>query len=293
MKWLPKCLKSTMPYSVIVIDNGSTDGTTDYILSNYPNVNILRQKKNIGFGQANNIGISYALKEGADYVFLLNQDAYLQKGSLDKLVQRHKNNKDYGILSPIHLNGTGTRLDVGFSNYVNYAGDIDFYSNYILDNSTKPIYNLPFVNAAGWLVSRECLKNIGGFDPIFFHYGEDVNFCQRVIYHGFKIGIVPDAKIFHDRENRNKKIVINGSEEHFKILERDLKIKLANLNLPWTNEFENLIVKRKKGVLNSLLKLKLNEVLLFQKEIFILQRLKRKIQISRKINVLRNYNYLN
>ena len=88
MKWLPKCLKSTMPYSVIVIDNGSTDGTTDYILSNYPNVNILRQKKNIGFGQANNIGISYALKEGADYVFLLNQDAYLQKGSFDKLVQR-------------------------------------------------------------------------------------------------------------------------------------------------------------------------------------------------------------
>lgn len=293
MKWLPKCLKSTKPYSIIVVDNNSTDGTTDFIKSNHPDIIVRRQKKNRGFGQANNIGISMALNNGADYVFLLNQDAYLEKGCLDKLIQTHKNNKDYGILSPTHLNGSGTRLDVGFLNYVNYAGDIDFYSKYILSNSAKLIYDLPFVNAAGWLVSRECLKNIGGFDPIFFHYGEDVNFCQRVIYHGLKIGIVPDAKIFHDRENRNNKVVISESEEHFKIMERELKIKLANINRPWNDELANLILKRKEEWLNSLLKLKLNKVLLFQKEIILLQRLKREIQTSRKINMLRNYNYLN
>ena len=85
MPWLSKCLESTKPYAIVVVDNNATDGTVSYIKENYPLITILPQKENLGFGQANNIGMSYALKQGADYVFLLNQDAYLEN-DLFKLV---------------------------------------------------------------------------------------------------------------------------------------------------------------------------------------------------------------
>jgi GT2 family glycosyltransferase len=58
---------------------------------------------------------------------------------------------------------------------------------------------VPFVNAATWLVSKECFQKTGYFEPIFNHYGEDRNFCDRVHYHKFKIGIVKNASICHDR----------------------------------------------------------------------------------------------
>src|SRR5690554_4017590 len=118
MQWLPKCLDSCKKYSVTIVDNGSTDGTLNFIETNHPNITLLKQDKNLGFGQGNNLGIRQALDRGAAYVFLLNQDAYLQEGCIETLLALHKKNPEYGILSPIHLNGKGNRLDRNFSNYL-------------------------------------------------------------------------------------------------------------------------------------------------------------------------------
>ena len=77
MKWIDKCLNSVLNQGeVVVVDNNSCDGTVDYIRMNFSLVKILSQTTNYGFGTANNIGISYAMKKGADAVFLLNQDAF-------------------------------------------------------------------------------------------------------------------------------------------------------------------------------------------------------------------------
>ena len=205
MKWLPKCLESTKPFPVIIVDNNSTDGTVAYIQSNYPDIILLPQEVNLGFGIANNIGISYALNEDADYVFLLNQDSYLVKNCIQQMISLMNNKAEFGILSPIHLNGDGTKLDENFSSYLTYSRNSDFYSDYVLNKKKKEIYEVPFVNAAGWLLSKKLLQEVGGFDPIFFHYGEDDNYCQRANYHGFKIGVIPDSFLLHDRENRSEK----------------------------------------------------------------------------------------
>jgi len=66
----------------------------------------------------------------------------------------------------------------------------------------KDIYTVDFVNAAAWLLPCTILKIVGGFDPIFFHYGEDDNYMQRVIYHGFKIGVCAKVTVCHDVEFR-------------------------------------------------------------------------------------------
>src|SRR5690554_3220414 len=126
--WLSACLKSCGNYPVIVVDNASTDDTVSFIETNYPHVILLKQATNLGFGQANNVGIRYALNHGAEHVFLLNQDAYLVEDALEQLLRFQQSHTDYGILSPIHLTGNQQKLDRNFSNYMLKENTGQFYS---------------------------------------------------------------------------------------------------------------------------------------------------------------------
>jgi len=230
MPWLDACLRSCTNHPVIVIDNASTDETVSFIETHYPNVILLKQTVNLGFGQANNIGIRYALNHGADHVFLLNQDAYLVDSVLDKLITFQKEHPEYGILSPIHITGDKQKLDKNFSNYMlrEYTGG--FYSDFVLKNDIAPVYQVPFVNAAAWLISKKCLETVGGFDPLFFHYGEDDNYCQRVLFHGFKIGVLPKTYIIHDRTDRPSSKVLPWTEFYFELQVRRYKLNFSNVN---------------------------------------------------------------
>jgi len=219
MKWIKDCLNSVLdssiPVSIIVIDNCSTDGTVEFIKSNFHQALLIDQKENLGFGRANNIGLSIALKESADYVFLLNQDAFLEKNTIEELIKVAQKNTEYGILSPIHKNGNGTELDQSFCHYVGKPSGLNFVSDFVLDNAKKDVYSVPMINAAAWLIPRITLETVGGFDPSFFLYGEDDNYCQRVLYHNFKIGIVPIVFIKHDSQNNYTKPMVKGSEKYY------------------------------------------------------------------------------
>jgi len=204
-KWIEICfnslLNSSIPLNIIVIDNGSSDGTTEIICNNYPSIELIKANKNLGFGKANNIGIKKAYHEGADYIFLLNQDAWIEPDTIDTLISVAKKNPEYGILSPIHLNGVGTAYDYGFFNYITSNKN----SNFLFDLYTcekkglNDVYQIEFVNAAFWLLPRKTIETVGGFNPFFFHYGEDRDFGIRCIYFKFKVGIVPAVKGYHDR----------------------------------------------------------------------------------------------
>ena len=203
MQWYDRCLgslrESDLHVSVVIVDNASTDGTIDFIETNYPEVHLVKSDVNLGFAKANNIGIKYAMDCGAEYVFLLNQDAWIGKKTLLILLETFTNNEGVGIASPIHLNGQATSLDVGFSEYMNAKFLSDSYMGNI-----GPYYEVPFVNAAAWLISAECINVVGGFDVgLFVHCGEDDNYCQRVIFHGFKIMVCTKCSICHDREFRD------------------------------------------------------------------------------------------
>lgn len=293
MPWIQKSLVSCEGYPVVVVDNNSADGTMAFIKENFSEVHLMPQNENLGFGQANNLGIKYALEQGADTVFLLNQDAYLHKGCLDALVSVQKKNLDYGILSPIHLNGKGDRLDYNFSNYVAYRRNPEFYSDFVLQNPLQEIYEVHFVNAAGWLLSKAILGTVGGFDPIFFHYGEDDNFCQRAKYHGFKIGIVPTTFLQHDREDRVVPKIERGSDEYFDRMERSLKMKYGDINIENIDELKNLLKKRKRYKLKAYLKMKFSQATFLNKEVKLLTKLIPVIQKSRDLNHKKMANYLN
>jgi len=205
MQWIDKCIDSlihsSIPLNIIIIDNLSTDGTVDFVKHKYPTVEIVETGKNLGFGKANNIGITHAVKQNADYVFLLNQDAWVGLSTIDELIKIHKQNPEYGVLSPIHFNGKGDTLDYKFSLHCN-ATDCPGYVSDLVTSSLKQVYTINFVNAALWLISKDCLQKAGAFDPIFPHYGEDFDYINRIKYHGFKVGIAPSLTGFHDREER-------------------------------------------------------------------------------------------
>ncbi|MBA3986000.1 MAG: glycosyltransferase family 2 protein [Flavobacteriales bacterium] len=293
MPWISKCLESTKPYPVVVVDNASQDETLNYIKTNYPEITLLPQDTNLGFGQANNIGISYALKKGAESVFLLNQDAYLVNDCLENLVSVQKNNPEYGILSPIHLNGKGNLLDKNFSHYVRYDANPYFYSDFVLNIQKKLIYEVPFVNAAGWLLSKKCLETVGGFDPLFFHYGEDDNYCQRANYHGFKVGVVPTTFLKHDRENRKLQKVEKYSKQYLDKLERGYILKYADINIPdGLISLKNEKYRLKKTILKSNLKLRFATANQIKKQLAILDKIKLDIENSRNVNIRKGKHYL-
>jgi GT2 family glycosyltransferase len=231
MKWIEKCLLSIiLQTKVVVVDNNSSDSTVNFIKTKFPDVLILPQNVNLGFGIANNLGISYALRNHAEAIFLLNQDSYADSNCINELVSVYEKNQEYGIISPIHLNGSGSDIEPSFLNFINSRFTGDLLIDIINGKQFKSIYDLSFVNAAAWFIPSKVFKKVGGFDPIFFLYGEDDNYCQRVIFHNFKIGITLNAKIFHDSNNNNLKYNEIGSDSYYRHYMNELYVRFLNVN---------------------------------------------------------------
>jgi GT2 family glycosyltransferase len=180
-------------YDAFVVDNASTDDTLSILHAEYPKAIVRAMDKNLGFGQANNIGLRYALDNGYDYVFLLNQDAWLLLDTIDKLIAAQKQHPEYWVLSPLQMNTAQGGVEKQFGVYCK--------KNKVQLNLDVP-QQVDFVNAALWLIPIECIKIVGGFDPIFPHYGEDTDFLQRVTFYKGKIGILPIAKAYHERSEQ-------------------------------------------------------------------------------------------
>lgn len=201
MKWYDRCfgslLASDMPVEILAVDNASSDDTVAYLRAHYPQVTVISNGNNLGFGQANNVGMRYAMDHEADYVFLLNQDAWVESTTISHLVGVHTRHVEYGIVSCMHLNADETRI-WQLNCICNDQITDPLMVNDLYFGQLKDIYETKYVNAAAWLLPRKTLETVGGFDPIFFHYGEDDNYINRVLFHGMKIGLCPHERIVHD-----------------------------------------------------------------------------------------------
>ena len=205
MKWAKRCFSSlrtsSVPVKCIVIDNGSTDGTQEYIKTYFPEVDFTQSPQNLGFGKANNTGIEKAYKEGADFFYLMNQDAWIYPDSFQKLLDvynAYPDKNQLGILSPIHMDGSEKRLDIFFERYLaRNTPDNRIFSD-SFNNRLKDYYEIDFVNAAHWLLPKATIEEIGGFNPYFFHYSEDYEYVQRISFFRKKIIVCPPSRVIHD-----------------------------------------------------------------------------------------------
>ena len=208
MKWYDRCFgslrHSTLPVTPIVIDNASSDGSVAYIREHFPEAVVMEEKENLGFAKANNVGMRYALDHGADYVFLLNQDAWLvQDDCLERMVENSERHPEFALLSPLQLYGSGRQIVFESKHYGAKNEKNDWISD-LYFSDLKDLYEVEYVCAASWFLPVSTLRTIGGFDPLFYHNGEDDNYLQRIRYHGYKVGICPKVNVCHDIEGRSQ-----------------------------------------------------------------------------------------
>lgn len=205
MRWADRCLgsllRSSLKPAVLVVDNGSSDGTREHVRSAFPEVRLECRPENPGFGAANNIGLRMALEEGFDFVYLMNQDAWVEEDTLELLAAAHR--PEFGVLSPVQNTAEGAP-DANFQRWcgssLRRAGAQPGKTSM---DAVPGIVEVPFVMAAHWLVSRGALRKVGGFSPAFRQYGEDDNYIDRLHWHGFSCGVVPAASAVHDRSGRS------------------------------------------------------------------------------------------
>lgn len=223
--WIDRCMKSladsTVSTMAVIVDNGSTDGTREHVPARYPDAVWMPQEKNLGFGQANNLGMKYALEHEADYVLLLNQDAALSPDAIEKMLAVSDGES---LLSPLHLNGDGTRIDELFRYSLRNAHNL-MNDDLLIRHALADSYETGEICAACWLMPIALIKKIGGFNPLFFHYSEDNNYYQRMVYHKVKTILVPNVYMYHDRQLMGNITAYNRRRLH-----RDLLIIVCDIN---------------------------------------------------------------
>ncbi|MBY5956613.1 glycosyltransferase family 2 protein [Membranicola marinus] len=220
--WIQNCIQSLIedPDSdIIIIDCNSTDNSKSIVKSFGDRIITFFSEVNLGFGKANNIGLRYAIENNYNFVFLVNQDTVCEPGIIRRMKMVSKSNADYGILSPMHYFNSNT-LDRNFENYLKRSKTRTI--THLLNQ--QEVIPVDFINAAFWFIPIDVIHQIGGFDPIFDHYGEDNDLINRLVYINKKIGVIPDCKAYHLRnqnsDNKTPSIqsVKNRYHRHFLLL---------------------------------------------------------------------------
>ncbi len=207
---LGTCLDSLIIQSIkttiIVVENGSKDGSLEFLQNNYPDIQIIINKQNLGFAGGVNLGIKHAIGLKVDYVALFNNDAVADKNWLSSLVKVIDDDKNIGIVTckllsidKKHIDSTGDLYTVWGLPYPRGRGEIS-------SNKYDDMRNVFAASGGASLYRTELFKDIGYFDEDFFAYYEDVDLSFRAQLRGWKIQYVPEATAFHQIGATSKKI---------------------------------------------------------------------------------------
>ncbi|MEM7130823.1 MAG: glycosyltransferase family 2 protein [Chloroflexota bacterium] len=188
--------------SILVVDNGSTDGSREIIAERYPHVELLALDKNLGYAEGNNVGIRHALKAEPKYLFVLNNDTFVDPPMLTKLVEVLESDGQIGMAGPkMYCTDPEDALFAAGSTILWSCGDLwhhgmfvpesDFEAN-IVDN--KPV---DFIVGCGLLVRSSLIEQIGTLDAAYYLNYEDVEWGERTRRHGFSVMYVPEAIMWH------------------------------------------------------------------------------------------------
>lgn len=212
-KLLDSCISSVIrftkdiTYEVLIVDNGSRDGSQALVNKKYPQATLIANKDNLGFTKANNQGIKVAKGE---YILLLNSDTYLIENSLKKLVDFAKSKKNLGAVGPLMLNpDRSIQQSVGFFPnlpqmffWLSFIDDLpfgQFLAPYHVDHDAfyHSEREVDWVTGAAYLFPKEIINSAGLLDEKIFMYGEEVEWSYRIKKAGNKIFFTPQTKIIH------------------------------------------------------------------------------------------------
>lgn len=204
--FIASCLESVLrqtvspaEYEIIVVDDGSTDGSAEQVETRFPGVRILRSPKNLGFARAANLG---AREARGRWVIFLNVDTCLAEDWLAQLLAVAESDERIGGVQTVQI-FPWRRLE-GAAENMPYYLDLcpwGFTRYYLLAGQLHPIPTL-FLSGAGCAVRRQWLEQHGpAFDPSYRMYGEDRDLALRLAVQGYRLYTVPRAKLWHKHPN--------------------------------------------------------------------------------------------
>lgn len=187
---------------VIVIDNASSDGSVAWLHEVWPSVRLISNADNVGFSKAANQGAEAAVGE---YVLFLNNDMRVDPGFLKHMLEPILVDPEIGCVGAIILNWDGTAVEFAGRYFDAFSLAYEPLPYRIEYENITDTYSL-FASGGGMLVARELFLGSGGFDPRYFMYHEDVDFCWRLWILGYRCYIAPRATVFHRGGASSKKL---------------------------------------------------------------------------------------
>jgi len=199
--WIRACVSSVLASEgvqprVVVFDNASTDGSREIVEKEFPELDLIRSPRNVGFARANNRVIRRAISRGDDYVFLLNEDARVNPDTLKSLLDVAEK-YDVSMLSPLHYNYEGSKLESDFEELIRQSKLSRTWMKADFAPTSRVI-------GAAVLMRLSTVRKVGLFDPVYFIYAEEADLCRRMISHGYRVGITSRTLIYHGHQSTGR-----------------------------------------------------------------------------------------
>ncbi len=198
----------SLNYEIIIVDNASSDASVDFITEKFPEVKLIANDKNLGFGKANNQGLKIAK---GNYILLINPDAIVSEDTFTKMISFFESHPAAGLAGCKILNPDGTlqlacrRSFPGpWTSFCKVTGLSNLFPNsrlFARYNLTykdeNESYEVDAISGSFMMMKRDVYEKTGGFDEDYFMYGEDLDLCYRIQQAGFKVYYVHEAQIIH------------------------------------------------------------------------------------------------
>jgi len=188
-------------FDVVVVDNGSTDGSQEMLAEKFPQVKIIQNDRNVGLSTASNQGIEATTGR---YILLLNNDTIVNQESLENLVVYLDEHPGAGAAGGKLLNPDGT-LQAGYGTFPNLSQEFliatglgrMIWSNYPDHNTSKDFLSVDWLSSACLILRRSALDKVGMLDEEFFIYGDEVDLQYRLKLSGWQVYYLPQVSTIH------------------------------------------------------------------------------------------------
>jgi len=231
IRHISDCLKSIqkstyLNYEIIVVDNGSKDGTPELISKEFSQVKLIREKKNLGFTGGNNIGIKQSRGE---IIFLLNDDTKIHPRLIETLVRELESSSKIGIVGPkIYFMGEPDKIWFA-GGKINWArGESSHLGRNLTDkelnNDSKK--EVDFITGCALMIKKEVIDKIGLLDNKFFAFYEDADWCQKAKKAGYKVIYTPFGGVWHIKSATASRVFLDDLKSQAKDKKIITRIKI-------------------------------------------------------------------
>ncbi len=181
-------------YGVVLVDNGSTDGSIATLRERFPHVTFIENGENLGFAAGNNVGLKYAAEHGADYMMLLNNDIKVAPDSLGRLIDVAESDPRIGMVGPVVYDFEDRPNNVGWRFNRRWGYSVRLRFN---EAEGRDVLDVHTISGCAVMVRRDVYEETGGLDERFFFLSEDVEWGLRCTKTGRRVVTALRAKLWH------------------------------------------------------------------------------------------------